>query len=93
MAQRQSDQDTAPTTREALHRLVDELPKDGLADARLYLEYVCSGRDPLIKKFIDAPEDGEPLTPEEIAAIEEAKAEFARGEVASMDEVKREFGV
>ena len=38
-------------------------------------------------------QDNELLTPEEIAAIEEAKAELARGEVASMDEVKREFGL
>jgi hypothetical protein len=93
MAQRPSDQDPAPTTREALHRLVDELPKDELADARLYLEYLCSGRDPLIKKLMEAPYDDEPETEEERAGMAEAWEDVRAGRVISHEEIKREFGV
>jgi hypothetical protein len=93
MAQRQSDQDPAPTTREAIHHLVDELPKDELADARLYLQYLCSGRDPLIKKLLDAPYDDEPETEEERAAVAEALEDLKAGRTIPMEEIRREFGV
>ncbi len=93
MAQRQSDQNSAPTTREAIHHLVDELPKDELADARLYLEYLRSGRDPLLKKLLDAPEDDEPETEEERAAVAEAWKDVRAGRTISHEELKREFAV
>jgi hypothetical protein len=35
--------------------------------------------------------DDEPLTPEEEAALEEARASVARGEVVSYEEVRRRF--
>ncbi len=93
MAQRQSDQDPAPTTREAIHRLVDELPKDEFADARLYLEYLRSGRDPLLKKLLDAPYEDEPETEEERAGMAEAWEDVRAGRTIPMEEIEREFGV
>jgi predicted transcriptional regulator len=66
------------TTKEALHRLVDELPETVLPEAERYLASLRD--DPVPRAFIEAPEDDEPLTPEEVAAIEEGKAEIARGE-------------
>ncbi len=66
------------TSREAVHRLVDELPDTLLPEIERYLAALRD--DPVLRAFMEAPEDDEPLTPEEIAAIEEGKAEIARRE-------------
>lgn len=79
------------TTREALHTLIDELPDGVLPEVERYLQSVHAENigqispaipadDPLWLAFQNAPEDDEPLTPDEIASIEEGKAEIARGE-------------
>jgi hypothetical protein len=79
------------TSKEALHALIDQLPDDVLPAVERYLRSVQpSGTDhplpaipeddPLWLAFQNAPDDDEPLTPEDIAAIEEAEAELARGE-------------
>ncbi len=41
--------------------------------------------DPVSQAFLNTPIDDEPLTPEEIQAIEEGEAEFARGEFSTWD--------
>ncbi|MGD9893859.1 MAG: hypothetical protein AB7U18_21460, partial [Dehalococcoidia bacterium] len=40
-----------------------------------------------------APLDDEPETSEEAAAVAEAREAIARGDVYSMEEIKREFGL
>jgi hypothetical protein len=74
------------TTKETLHHLIDELPDDALPAAERYLE--SPRDDPVLRAFAEAPEDDEPLTPEEIAAIDEAKAELAAGDLVPWEEVK-----
>ncbi|HYU20896.1 MAG TPA: hypothetical protein VEQ11_19590 [Chloroflexota bacterium] len=74
------------TTKEALHRLVDELPECLLDDAERHLRAVRD--DPVLRAFMEAPEDDEPLTAEEIAAIEEGEAELQRGETIPWEDVK-----
>ncbi len=69
------------STREALHRLIDELPEGEVQSAWCLLDSLCAKVDPVLWAFMNAPEDDEPLTPEEIAAIEEGKADVARGDV------------
>ncbi len=71
------------TTREAVHRLVDELPDTLLPEIERYLAALRD--DPVLRAFMEAPEDDEPLTPGEIAAIEEGKADVARGDVISWE--------
>ena len=39
-----------------------------------------------------APLDDEPTTPDEDAGVEEARAEYERGEVFDADRIKRELG-
>ena len=80
-------------TREQLYRLVDELPEDELATAARILEGLQghSEQDPMLKLLDEAPEDDEPLTPEDIAAIEEGKAAFRRGDYWTPQEAKREL--
>jgi hypothetical protein len=48
--------------------------------------------DPVLRAFMEAPEDDEPVTPEEEAAIAEAREAVARGEVITHEELARELG-
>ena len=49
--------------------------------------------DPLLLVLATAPLEDEEITPEEETAVAEAREEVARGEVYSLDEVKRELGL
>ncbi len=79
------------TTRERLHKLVDELSEQEADDA---LRYIAQRReDPVIAALRDAPEDDEPVT----AADEQALGEVHTDRVAgvpriSYAEIKREYG-
>lgn len=75
------------TTKQDLYRLIDNLPENAVARAAAMLESL-SVEDPVLKAFMEAPVDDEPLSPEDIAAIEEAEAEIARGELVPWEEVK-----
>ncbi|MBI2938965.1 MAG: hypothetical protein HYY04_00890 [Chloroflexi bacterium] len=77
------------TTRKKLHRLVDELPADELRAAERYLEYLRNMADPLVRALMEAPEDDEPLTHEEDAAVREAEEEIGRGEGIPWANVRR----
>jgi hypothetical protein len=84
----------AMTTKKHLHRLVEGLPESELEAAERYLSYLrLTGSSPLLRALIEAPDDDEPVRPEEVAAIEEALAESARGEVVADSELQREFGL
>ncbi|MGH9361707.1 MAG: hypothetical protein ACRD2T_07300 [Thermoanaerobaculia bacterium] len=76
--------------RKELHTLVDELPEAELPEAKRLLESLRrQAEDPLRAVLDAAPIDDEPITDEDLAAIEEGLAEKARGEVFSHDDVKR----
>jgi outer membrane protein assembly factor BamD (BamD/ComL family) len=82
------------TTKEQLHRLVDELPESELEAAERYLAYLRAiGSSALLRALIEAPYDAEPVTPEDAAAIAEAYEAVARGEVVSDTELQRELGL
>jgi hypothetical protein len=69
------------TVKEELHCLIEELPECELHAAKRFLEYLRAvPLDPVLRAFLEAPEDDEPVTEEEEAAIAEAKAEIDRGE-------------
>ncbi len=57
-------------TRADLHRLVDELPEDSIEPAAVVLE---RARNPLWAVLQAAPPDDEPVTAEDIAAIEKGR--------------------
>ncbi len=79
------------TTKDDLLRLVEALPETELHSARRYLEYLRDAGDPFMRKLLEAPEDDEPITPEDDNAAEEAWEEHLRGESVSADEAKREL--
>lgn len=47
--------------------------------------------DPVLRALMDAREDDEPLTPEDIASIAEARDAASRGEIESWDTVRAEL--
>lgn len=81
------------TIKKDLHRLVDELPKKELPVAKRYLEYLRNMGDPVLRAMLEAPEDDEPETEEERAAVAEAYEELAAGKMTPLEDVKREFNL
>jgi hypothetical protein len=65
------------TTKEALHRLIDQLPE---ADAERLLR-TLQIEDPVLRAIATAPVDDEPETDDERRGVREARAEAARGEL------------
>ena len=78
------------TTREALYRLVDSIPLDQLDDARKALEPLT---DPLLSSLAHIPYDDEEETDEERALVAEGKADLRAGNYATLEKVRREFGL
>lgn len=79
------------TTKERLHKLVDELSEQEADDA---LRYIAQRReDPVLAAFRDAPEDDEPLTAADEDALAEVQADRdARVPRISSAEITRKYG-
>ncbi len=77
-------------TRERARELLEAVPDDRLDDAAAALEPLA---DPMLMVLMNAPEDDEDLTDEDLAAIAEGEADIARGDVVSSEDVKRRFGI
>jgi hypothetical protein len=75
------------TTKEALHRLIDELPDD---QAERLLRSID---DPVLLARARAPLDDEPETADEAAAVAEGIADLERGDVLTTEQLRREFGI
>ena len=71
-----------------LRRLVNSLSE---GDAQLWL-LAMRDRDRVAWALATAPFDDEPETPEEAAAVAEAREQLARGEVISDEELWRRLG-
>jgi len=77
------------TTRERLHALLDELPDERLDEAEAAIAELAAPFRPLA----EAPEDDEPLTDEDLAAIERGREAYRRGETIPHDVAMREIGL
>lgn len=79
--------------RERLRQLVEELPEREIHAVERYLEYLSNlGSDTVLYSIDTAPEDDRPESPEEAAAVEHARGQWARGETVSNDKVWRRLG-
>ncbi len=78
------------TTKEALHELIESLPEAVLPEAARRLEELRD--DPVLLALLTAPEDDEPETDEERAAVEEARQARAEGRVIADADLDRELG-
>ena len=78
------------TVRAELHDLVEALPDEELSAARRYLKFLGSGETDHLQWTLDtAPEEDEPVSPDEDAGVVEAWQEYLRGETVSSEEAKR----
>lgn len=81
------------TTKEALHRLVDELPEEQLPAAKHVLIGLRDGTmDPFRLRLLTGPYDDEAETEDERSGAEEARAQIARGDFVTSKELRREIG-
>jgi hypothetical protein len=78
------------TTREKAHKLLDEPPESEIEPV---VEFLASRReDPLLRALENAPEDDEPFTAEDEAAVKEAEEDFAAGRTISHEVMLRKYG-
>jgi len=79
------------SAKEKLRQTVERLSESEAAETLNYLAQHHRHSDTLNELLDGAPLDDEPSTPEEEEGVREAKAEIARGELFSADEIKREI--
>ena len=77
-------------SRNSLHALIERIPDQELPAAERFLEYLAVS--PAYRAVLSAPPDDEPVTEADEAAIARGQAELRAGEVASHEEVLRDFG-
>jgi hypothetical protein len=73
------------------HALIDMLPAGKLTLVRSLLEAMLPDPEPLSASLARAEVEDEEITEETAAAIDRARASFARGERVSHEEILREF--
>lgn len=79
--------------RQALHKLVDELPEQDVATAARILEALSLPVDPVERSLRTAPIDDEPDDDDFDGGLTEARQQAREGEVVSHEEILREFGI
>lgn len=79
------------TTRERLHKLVDELSEQEADEA---LQLIAARRGADFAHWLDSlPEEDEEISEQEETAVREAREDIAAGvSLISFDAIKREFG-
>lgn len=81
------------TTKERLHRLIDDLPEGQLAEVEPVLEALRAHHaDTLARMLLTARLDDEPETDDERLAVTEARDALARGDVVRDEDLDRELG-
>ena len=75
--------------RQHVHAYIDRLPADQLSAVRGLLETILS---PLDRRLALTPFDDEPVTPEDLAAIQAGVASLERDGAVPMEEVLADFG-
>lgn len=82
------------TTKERLHKLVDELSEPEAKRALSLVEKEQEHDDPLLRAIANAPEDDEPWTDEDEAAMAEVRADDAAGvPTIPFEEIKAKYGL
>ena len=76
-------------TREQIHALIDALPDSELD---VLDRFIKARSNPVLRALMDAPDDDEPLTEDDLAAIAQARADRARGDIVRDKDLDRELG-
>ena len=72
------------------HRLIDSLGPEQLSAVGRLLEVMS---DPVSRSLANAALEGEEITPETAAELDQARASLERGEGIPHDQILREFGL
>ena len=75
-------------TRTELHSLLDRIPETELPRVELFLGALI---DPVLRALEEAEWDDEPVTPEDLRALEEARQDVKAGRLISFADVKAKF--
>ena len=78
-------------SRDSLHRLIDDLPESEITRAERLLEVLKETAEPLYT-LENAPEDDEPETAEEAAAVAEAWREYREEKSLTTAEMQWDSG-
>ncbi|MCY4372575.1 MAG: hypothetical protein OXC31_02305 [Spirochaetaceae bacterium] len=78
--------------REELKSLIDDLSDYELDAVRQYIQSLHPSDDPVASALADVPADDEPVTDDDLSAIEESDADIDAGRVVSIEQLKREYG-
>lgn len=82
---------------EAIKNFIDELPDRELHAIKRYLQFRSFigdlPGDPFAQALAGVPDDDEPLTAEDLAAIAESDEDLAAGRTISMEDLKRDLGL
>jgi predicted transcriptional regulator len=83
------------TTKERIHRMVDDLPESELDTVERVLEGLSalSLSDPVAEALANATVDDESVTDEEAQAIEEGERDIAEGRILNVDGVRARLGL
>jgi hypothetical protein len=73
------------------HELIERLEPEEMRVAVRFLEFMLL--DPVARSLATASIEDEPITAEEAAALDEARASLDRGEGIPHEEILREFGL
>ena len=73
--------------------LIGGMPPEELLAVKRFIQYVRDMEDPFLRNLAEAPWDDEPLSDEDIAALEEGKEDIKAGRLISHEEITREFGL
>ena len=77
-------------SRQAIKDLIDGLPVLELHAVKRFIQYIRDMDDPLLRIMAEAPWDDEPVTEEDLEAIEESNRDIAAGRVISHQDLKTE---
>lgn len=77
----------------AKEKLMEQVANLSEAEADETLRLLDMRADPVVVAFRDAPEDDEPWTAEDEAAVAEADADLAAGGTTSLEDIGRKYGI
>jgi hypothetical protein len=81
----------AGSEKKQAHELIDRLDPAQVSAVVPLLQFMLM--DPVSRSLATAPVEQEPVSPEEAAALDEARAALDRGERISHEDILREFGL
>ncbi|MGD0694350.1 MAG: hypothetical protein ABSB82_05800 [Terriglobia bacterium] len=81
----------AGSEKQHAHELIDQLDPAQVSAVVPLLQFMLL--DPVSRSLAAAPVEQEPVSPEEAAALDEARAALDRGERISHEDILREFGL